>query len=640
MDTAEKYRVERINANIETYKKKSTIALITAYSAIKHCDKLTEKQKEKATSILYTLQTTKTSKKINVKKQLANRLKKQSEYKGFYYSPNAEETVTEVAKKYRITLDWSEKHNISNKISHNPAQAALEAASDYIFACSQIERLKEELANPPKKKEVPKKEQEKPKTPTRTYSDPTYDTPTRTGTTTATGTTSRTTRVVEETPREVIPQPYTYSDSESVKFQKTLEYLTEKYKKDATKSSYHTTVYFEEEDRKMLERLFGGDRYESLVPIRQIEELIENGYSVEAILNKFNVYKRTHLIPFKEPRVPTLEDLLDMALIIYNDLPKELTTLRSASSEKSIFIERLTNQVGVMQYLEKYEQAYNIYMKYYNKLSTEEKEKIKERFNSRPHAKYDKLNIKEFDILHPDELKNLVNYKVSDLMKKNYLTYGDSDTLDVHSRLKKATKFMSNEQIVTTYHMLARERDKYTSYSTMSEEDIKYRREWFERLQRNFAHLLLQRLTPEQKENKTTDQQLYFICKEYLKEEPRFPLDLKKTLEQEQQAIEDLYGSKKALSKATGATVSDDADAVIDYGVEHTESISEATNTAVAAGYNAMNRFFGMKKVEQTIQRITGKWAQFERAWARAQQAKTQEEITEVTEELNGMFRR
>ena len=53
-----------------------------------------------------------------------------------------------------------------------------------------------------------------------------------------------------------------------------------------------------------------------------------------------------------------------------------------------------------------------------------------------------------------------------------------------------------------------------------------------------------------------------------------------------------------------------------------------------------MNRFFGMKKVEQTIQRITGKWAQFERAWQRAQQAKSQEEITELTDELNGMFRR
>lgn len=639
MDIGEQYRVERLEKNIETYQRKRTIALITMYSAIAHCDTLTQKQKEKAKSIIYTMQTTKTSKKYNVKKQLANRLKKQLEKHSYISSYTVEDTIDKQVEKYRVKLEQTEKHNIANKIANNPAQTALDAASEYIYACNQIERCKEEIANPPKK-EQPKKQEPKKETPTTTYREPTYTTPTYgTETTTATGTTSKTPRTVEQ-PREIIPQPYTYSDSESVKYQKTLEYLTEKYKKDSTKSQYHTTVYFEEEDRKMLERLFGGNRYESLVPIRQIEDLIENGYSVEAILNKFNVYKRTHLIPFKEPRVPTLEDLLDMALIIYNDLPKELTTLRSASSEKSIFIERLTNQVGVMQYLEKYEQAYNIYMKYYNKLSDEEKNKIKERFNSKPHAKYDKLNIKDFDILRPEELKNLVNYKVSDLMKEKYLTYGDSDTLDVHSRLRKATKFMSNEQIVTTYHMLVRERDKYTSYSTMSEEEIKYRREWFERLQRNFAHLLLQRLTEEEKKDKTTHQQLYYVCKEYLKEEPRFPLDLKKTVEQEQQAIEELFGSKKALSKATGATVSDEADAVFDYGIEHTESIETATNTAVAAGYNAMNRFFGMKKVEQTIQRITGKWAQFERAWQRAQQAKSQEEITELTDELNGMFRR
>ena len=49
--------------------------------------------------------------------------------------------------------------------------------------------------------------------------------------------------------------------------------------------------------------------------------------NIEAILNKFNLYKRTHLIPFKNPDPPTLEDLLDMALIIYKDLPKELYNL-------------------------------------------------------------------------------------------------------------------------------------------------------------------------------------------------------------------------------------------------------------------------------------------------------------------------
>lgn len=630
MDISEKYRVERLQKNIETYEHKRQIALVTMYAAISHCDELTPKQKEKAKNIIYTLRTTKAKKKYNVKKQLENRLKKQSESHQYISSFKVDDTVEEVAKSYHVSLDHSEKNSLASKIAKDPARAILEAASDYIFASNQIELCKEEIANTPKKEEAKKKEEPK-KQPPRT-------TTTTTTTTTTPYTPPRTTTPrIEEKPREVIPQPYSYNDSEAVKFDKTITYLTEKYKKEALDATYIPKVYFTEDDRKMLQRLFGGDKYENYAAISKVEELIENGYSVEAILNKFNLYKRTHLIPFKNPEPPTLEELLDMALIIYKDLPKELVTLRTASSEKSIFLERLTKKVGVMDYLEKYEQAYTLYMKYYNKLSDEERTNLKANFNKKPHAKYEKLNIKEFEVLKPEEVKRLVNYKVTDLMKENYNIYGSTQTIDVHSRLRKATPFMTMEQVAMTYHQLKAEKDKYVSYSTMTEDEIKYRREWFTTLQRNFAHLLIQKLSREQKQDKTVDKQLYLICKEYLKEEPRFPLDLKKTIEEEHQAIEDLFGSKKALSEATGATVSDDADAVFDYGVEHTKSIEAATNTAVAAGYNAMNRFFGMKKVEQTIQRITGKWAKFERAWQKAQKAKSKEEITD---ELNGMFRR
>ena len=88
MDIGEQYRVERLQKSIETYERKRTIALITMYSAIAHCDTLTQKQKEKAKSIIYTMQTTKTSKKYNVKKQLANRLKKQLEKHNYISSYN------------------------------------------------------------------------------------------------------------------------------------------------------------------------------------------------------------------------------------------------------------------------------------------------------------------------------------------------------------------------------------------------------------------------------------------------------------------------------------------------------------------------------------------------------------------------
>lgn len=636
MDTKEEYRIDRLNSYIELSERKRTIALITIYSAIAHCNTLTPKQKEKAESIVYTLRTAKNKKKYNVKKQLENRLKKQLESNRYISSNEVEKTVESQAQKYRINLEWQETHSLASKISKNPAQAALDAANEYISCSNRIEQYKEEIANPPKKetkKETKKQTDPKP-TQRRPFIEPIYEEPIYTEPT------SYEPRVTESKPKEIIPQPYTYSDSERVKYEKTITYLTDKYKKEASNVSYLPTVYFQEKDRKMLQELFGGDKYQNYVIISEIEELIENSYSVEAILNKFNIYKRTHLIPFKEPRVPTLENLLDMALIIYNDLPKELTTLRTASSERSIFLERLTNQVGVIDYLDKYNEAYNIFMKYYNKLSDEEKTTIKNEFNKRTHPKYEKLGIKEFDILHPNELKRLVNNKVTELMKENYYVYGNKDVIDVHARLKKSTKFMTIEQIVSTYHQLQQEKDKYISYSTMTEEDIKYRREWFDHLQHNFAHLLIQRLTEEQTKDKTTDQQLYLVCKEYLKEEPRFPLDLKRTKEQEQQAIDELYGSKKTIENVTGATVSDDTEHVVEIGITKEEDIEASTSTAVRAGYNAMNRFYGLKKVEQTIERITGRWAKFERAWQKAQKAKSETEIQELTEEFNGMFRR
>ena len=186
MDISEQYRVERLQKNIETYERKRQIALVTMYAAIPHCDELTPKQKEKAKSIIYTLRTTKAKKKYNVKKQLENRLKKQSESHHYISSFKVDDTVEEVAKSYRVSLDYSEKSSLASKIAKDPAKAILDAASDYIYACNQIERCKEEIANPPKK-EQPKKQEPKKETPTTTYREPTYTTPTY-----GTGTTSKT----------------------------------------------------------------------------------------------------------------------------------------------------------------------------------------------------------------------------------------------------------------------------------------------------------------------------------------------------------------------------------------------------------------------------------------------------------------
>lgn len=61
-------------------------------------------------------------------------------------------------------------------------------------------------------------------------------------------------------------------------------------------------------------------------------------------------------------------------------------------------------------------------------------------------------------------------------------------------------------------------------------------------------------------------------------------------------------------------------------------------NPAIAARYNAQQRFFAMSKLKQTMLIVTGQKKKFEKLWLKAvtTNKKTQEK---VASELNGMFR-
>lgn len=63
-----------------------------------------------------------------------------------------------------------------------------------------------------------------------------------------------------------------------------------------------------------------------------------------------------------------------------------------------------------------------------------------------------------------------------------------------------------------------------------------------------------------------------------------------------------------------------------------------STNPAIAARYNAQQRFFGMNKLKQTMMRLSGQKRKFSKLWWKANMPdkKTQEQ---VAFELNKMFR-
>lgn len=615
MSTTNDYLMRK-KEEIKECEKQKTVAIVTMYAAIIHCNQLTDRQKDKAIKNIEKLLITKNDKKSKVLSHLENSLSAQLNNDRRAISTMVEKTVEQYAKSHHLKLNYGEDEEIARKIVPNPGKAAIKAANDYIKCCNKLERLEFEKNNPPKEKKEEQYSNEQTRTTTR--NNPTND-PKNYG----------------HTIQTASPKPYTYNDSDETKYKKTVEYLTQKYSTDAKKSPSHTQVRFKDEDRKMLERLLGDD-YQGYYLRNQIEKMIENGYSIEALLNSFTVYQKTHLIPFQSPPVPTLEKLLEMALKIYDVLPEELVSYRSIKNERNSLIENLNKNIGTLEFIDKYTEAYNIYTKYFNKLKEEEKAQIKAEFNRTCKNKYATLGITEFRIYHPDELKKLVNNKVTKLMVEKKDTYAEANGLDIQPRLKKATLFMSVSEIVSTYHALVQKHKEDHRFSTMNELQTKNYKEWFQNLQQNFAILLVNKLTQEQRQNKTIDEQLYFICKTLLKEEPLFPLNIKN----QENEYEESYGSTEAIKEATNATVKEKTEHTIKYEEENADKISQTTNTAIAAGHNAMNRFFGMKKVEQTLNRINGKWSQFEKAWARAQQAKNEKEIQDLTEELNGMFRR
>lgn len=62
-------------------------------------------------------------------------------------------------------------------------------------------------------------------------------------------------------------------------------------------------------------------------------------------------------------------------------------------------------------------------------------------------------------------------------------------------------------------------------------------------------------------------------------------------------------------------------------------------NPAIAARYNAQQRFFGMNKFQQTLLKITGQKRKFDRLWSKAGSASLKQQ-QEIADELNDMFKR
>ena len=593
-------RIEEINNSIKYEEEKVRAYLLIAKVALAHCTNMKEKEKEKISALLSALSEAKLSKKQRVATNIQEKVKKLGRISCFDSSYEIFSELEEKAKKQRVKIQTELLEQYSSTISQNPTQAMNNAIREYISSKRRIEFLEERKKNPPKQtaKQEEKKTQVK-----QTYNQ-----------------------------QERISYPYDPTDTLATRHYKTANYLVEKYTQLAhDKSTFWTKISLDSKDEKIIKSLFGEDERFVYYYVSLVEDIISNGYTIESTFHKFKEYEKQSKIPLIKPNItPKLEDLLLMAECIVTQLPTELTTLRTEPNSKNTFFQNLINKTELMNSLEKYNKAYEVYKKYFQKLSPEEQTAIKEKFEASSSTRYaHSLNIEKFEILHPIQLRELVNNKVIEKMTENNLYYGANNNFDRTRAIKKATTFMDREKTAQAYKAIKFKHERTLIYSTMNENDVKYHQQYFATLQENFAITLVNKLTEEEKKNKTEEELLLYVCETILNERPLFTISRQKT---------EVEATKENIEETTTTKLSEDGKQVYTY--ISGEETKTTTNAAIAARYNAQHRFFGLNKMLQTTNRIRGTWAKFEKLWREAAQVTDEKEIQQVADELNQMFRR
>ncbi len=241
-------------------------------------------------------------------------------------------------------------------------------------------------------------------------------------------------------------------------------------------------------------------------------DLIEAGIKIQKIAEEFNKYQRT-----SSYLGPSLHSLYSLAELIYNNLPNELLNGLPTDSE-SRYSQDLINTVKVHESLETYKYCYDIYMRYYNNMSEEEKNAIKASFNQSFGVFKDTFKLDDFTIITPEELKNLVNQKVIEKMveaKENYMI----DKEFVSDNINYACSYMDEKEMVGIYKRVV---------SSLDNQELNSDKRKI--LQKNFALTILKKMNLKNLNAEEINAKLEQIMKEYLEEEMLFEISAEELL--------------------------------------------------------------------------------------------------------------
>ena len=370
-----------------------------------------------------------------------------------------------------------------------------------------------------------------------------------------------------------------YASSTKLSDQDILETISTIFNRAQNNSGY---IYLSNEEIVILKKHLG------TLWNQDFKKTLEEGTRMKYIFNSFK----------KSP--PKISDLLELATILSEEVPKELLRYSSAYyGEASMHQTQILNEIDILHAIENYQKAYESYKKHYDSLSTKEKEieirKIKNLVSPRFLQSIGEENIK-IESISPKKLISLINKKVSSKMVKNYQIYTSDKPLITAERITKATKYMSLEEVSYIYKEI---NSKEKIVHGITEEQIKESQrkiaEDNKNLQYNFVIAISARIHHKALAVEEERKLLENICQSYLHENLK-ETPVKKSLQ--------FFAENGVLT----------------------------TNPSKLTEYN----IYGMSKLKQTLLKVSGNYDMLKALKDRKIQ--TREDQIAIFEELNNIL--
>jgi len=333
-------------------------------------------------------------------------------------------------------------------------------------------------------------------------------------------------------------------------------------KNDIHNSKFYSHSYYVRKNKRQIEEAYPQLNYSGYYSFDTMQRGIDINREIDCIEQNKEIYHNGKSDLF----------LIDqLAVDIFNSIIE--FKLNDSIREKDL--DDLFEKFSFDKGLEKYESAYNKFMKKYRKYNQEEKaemarddERIK--YIAREIGLIPET-IGKINPITPQQLKGCVNDRLAKYIVNHHSFVGFDNQ---SSKLEKLTEYMSIDEMIKLYKKVIY--DKYDGI-------LAYYDSYYEKvsnIQRVFANLLLER--NDLYRNKSGEERevgLVRVTKKYLKENVKFSLR---------------YPESRKVNEETEIDVSYNAASVTD------------------AKAIARKRAYGMSKLEKTIARINGEWKRFE----------------------------